>query len=115
MIRRGPPPQGKGPRGLPHAGDRTPKNGIVPPELKLAYRELDALARDRRLPRVIRAVARAAGVVVHRLIMLIKTGAAREVEASGYLHNTIDTAARTSIALIESIDPLDTQPLSDGN
>ena len=45
--------------------------------------------------------------LLDKLLLLIATGAASKVEAAGYLNNTIDVAAGTSRALIESIDPIE--------
>ena len=82
--------------------------------LLLAYRILDARARDLHVPVVRRAHARASAVPLHRLLLMARTDADGEVDAGGYLRNTLDTAATTSAALLES-NPLDTQPLSNGN
>jgi len=70
--------------------------------LRVAYRDLQDIARDPREPAVRRSQARAAGVLVHRLILLITTGADTEVEAELYLGDTLDTAARTSRALLDN-------------
>ena len=79
------------------------------------YQFLDGLAGDPNNTQLRRSLARVAAVATHRLSMLEATDADCEVEAIDFLQDTLDTAARTSIALIDSIDPLDTHPLSDGN
>ncbi len=112
MIRRG-PPRDKGPRELPHAGDRPPNNGIVSRTAASAYRILNDHAGDPDASLLERSLARAAAVLLHRLMLVIATGADRDVDAAVYLRNTPDTATRTTGALLESL--LDPQFLSDGN
>ena len=69
--------------------------------IRLAYEDLRLLARDHRRPRILRALAVAACVLLHRVLLLLETGADREVDAAGYLRNAIDTATRTSRALLD--------------
>ena len=73
---------------------------IVPPSLKIAYRDLEALARDPRSPIAPRVLARIAAVVVHRLDLLIEADA--DVDANRYVIDTLRVAARISIALIDA-------------
>ena len=74
---------------------------MVRRSLSIAYRDLDTLACDRRVPPVIRGLARMASVPIHRILLLIATGTASKVEAAGYLDNTIDVAAGTARAINE--------------
>ena len=114
MIRRAPPPK-KRAREFSASGAQRSRQRIIPRSLQAAYLELEALAGDHCAPVVLRGLSRVAVVAIHRILLIVLTGTDREVDAGGYLSDTIDTASRTSISLIESIDPLDTHPLTDGN
>ena len=75
---------------------------IVRRSLRAAYRVLEALARDRRSPIAPRVLARIAAVVVHRLNLLLETGADRDVDAEQYVADTLRVASRTSAALLDN-------------
>ena len=99
MISRPPPRRKTGPA-ISAARARS-SHRIVPRSLQAAYLELEALARDRRAPVVLRGLSRVAAVAIHRILLIHSTGTDRQIDADGYLAATLDTARTTSHALLE--------------